>query len=102
MKRLLLGILAALALTGLAAAPASADRYYDRYDRGYGGGYYDRYDRYDRGYDRGYYGGGYRSSRYYDPYCHDGYYGGSRVYVRDRYYRPRRRSSVRFHLGIRL
>ncbi|WP_343528639.1 glycine zipper 2TM domain-containing protein [Sphingomonas sp.] len=55
---------AALAVGATAMVPtaASAQRYYDRYDRAYGDAYYDGYNRgprYDRGYDRRGYDRGY-------------------------------------------
>jgi len=63
----------AIAVSGLAATPASAQRYYDRgdgyaYDRAYSDGY-NRDDGYRRGYRddrRGYYDNGYNDRRYYN------------------------------------
>ncbi|MEK9211882.1 glycine zipper 2TM domain-containing protein [Sphingomonas sp. 2378] len=58
---------AALAVGATAMVPtaASAQRYYDRYDRAYGGAYSDGYNR-GPGYDRGYYDrrGGYDRGYY--------------------------------------
>jgi hypothetical protein len=74
MKRLISGLCAAVALTGLAACA-------DSYDRGYGGGLYVSGGDYDGYYDD-----------YYGP-IYDGYWDGDEFYFRDQEGHPWRRDS---------